>query len=489
MVATLVLGAGLFVCGLGDPGAVDPAKPPARAEYEAKNADVGRDSQSHVRLALWCEQNGLTAERAKHLALAVLIDPKNAMARSLSGLVAYQGSWKRPESISEKVKADAALGAKLAEYNGRREGVSNNAEAQWKLALWCEEQGLDAEARAHFTTVVRLDSRRDAAWKKLGCKRVGNRWVTEGQLAAEKAEAAAQKAADKKWRPQLQKWHTALTGKIEAKRAEAEAALDALEDPRAVPALWDTFARGSERSQAKVVEVLGRIDGVDASRGLAVLAVYSRSPEVRRAATETLRRRDMRDVTSWLIALIRKPVKYEVRPVGGPGSPGALFVEGAQFNVRRLYAPPPVPPISLFAGEQLSYDQYGLPMITRMLGLSNNLVGFKRASGNLQGEPPGKLPFIPRSTPGVDQFHDIGLVGTVTMQPTTENIEIPVGQLIVQYQTAAQGARRPTGTRRRGRGGEQRLRGPIEWTSGHAPQRSDRCESRRGSTNLDFLVV
>ncbi len=40
-----------------------------------------------------------------------------------------------------------------------------------------------------------------------------------------------------------------------------------------------------------------------------------------------------------MIGLLRKRVKYEVRPVGGPGSPGVLFVEGERFNVQRLYVP------------------------------------------------------------------------------------------------------------------------------------------------------
>jgi hypothetical protein len=33
-------------------------------------------------------------------------------------------------------------------------------------------------------------------------------------------------------------------------------------------------------------------------------------------------------------------LKYEVRPVGGPGSPGVLYVEGERFNVKHIYAPP-----------------------------------------------------------------------------------------------------------------------------------------------------
>ena len=35
---------------------------------------------------------------------------------------------------------------------------------------------------AHLTAVIRLDPGREAAWKRLGCKKVGGRWVTEAQL-------------------------------------------------------------------------------------------------------------------------------------------------------------------------------------------------------------------------------------------------------------------------------------------------------------------
>ena len=47
---------------------------------------------AHVRLALWCESHGLTAERLKHLSLAVLYDPSNMLARGLMGLVALHGN-------------------------------------------------------------------------------------------------------------------------------------------------------------------------------------------------------------------------------------------------------------------------------------------------------------------------------------------------------------------------------------------------------------
>ena len=55
------------------------------ARYEAAQSKSGRDADAHIRLALWCEAHGLTAERLKHLSLAVLYDPANTLARGLIG--------------------------------------------------------------------------------------------------------------------------------------------------------------------------------------------------------------------------------------------------------------------------------------------------------------------------------------------------------------------------------------------------------------------
>ena len=237
------------------------------------------------------------------------------------GLVAYRGHWQRPTAVAEKVKADEVLAAALAEYNGRRERTPNTADGQWKLALWCEEKGLKGEAQAHYATVVRLDPGREAAWKRLGCKKEAGRWVTEAQLASEKAEAEAQKQANMHWKPQLTKWKGWLASK--EKREEAGRLLATVKDP-AVPAVVAVFVDQNAAYQAIAVQVLGQIDSPAASRGLALLAVCSPSNSVRRAATETLKRRDPREYAALLIAQLRDPIKYDVRPVGGPGSPGAV---------------------------------------------------------------------------------------------------------------------------------------------------------------------
>ena len=56
----------------------------------------------------------------KHLAQAVLSDPKNVTARGLLGLIAFGSRWETAEQARERIKADDALAAKMAEYEERR---------------------------------------------------------------------------------------------------------------------------------------------------------------------------------------------------------------------------------------------------------------------------------------------------------------------------------------------------------------------------------
>jgi len=140
-------------------GCSDDANPPAGVadEYRQVKAASGRTPDDQIRLALWCEAHGLTAERMRHLALAVLADPTNATARGLSGLVARDGRWLAPDSVAQSVRTDPTTSTLLAEYDTRRSRTPYNADAQWALGLWADEQGLKDQAKAHYTAVTRLD--------------------------------------------------------------------------------------------------------------------------------------------------------------------------------------------------------------------------------------------------------------------------------------------------------------------------------------------
>ena len=310
---------------------------PDRTAYKDATARVGRTADSHVRLALWCEAHGMTAERVKHLSLAVLYDPSNALARGLMGLVAYHGKWNRPDAVGHQIQNDPAHQAIIREYLDRRARTPDTAEAQTKLAAWCDEKGLKEQAVAHYSAVTRISPSHDSAWKHLGYKKQGGRWVKPEEVTAAKQEAARQKQADKLWKPRLEKLRDGLESKDASRRTKAEQGLTEVTDARAVPMIWAIFASGGQRVQIAAVQLLGQIDAPSASSGLAALAVFSPGADVRGRATETLKRRDPRDVVGRLIALLHKPYKYQVRKINGPGSPGELFVEGERFNIQRFY--------------------------------------------------------------------------------------------------------------------------------------------------------
>ncbi len=354
-VAGLLVGTGPVDLGPGPP-------PDAREAYREARERAGRSPDEQVRLALWCEAHGLPAERLKHLALAVLADPTHPAARALLGLVARDGRWQRPEAVAEASRADAARVALLAEYDGKRLRAPYTADGQMALGLWADERGLKEQARAHLTAAVRLDPSREAAWKRLGYRKHEGRWMTAAQQAAERAELEAQTAADHHWKETL----TRLKAELDqpSTRDEAEAALGAIADPRAVPSIVKMFATERPADQARAVRLLGRVEGPAASRSLAALAVSSKSAEVRRSAIETLKPRDPRDFVRLWIGRIRQPIRYEVKPVGGPGSTGELFVEGRKADVRRTYTPPALPDLPSLAGGTWSTDANGLPVVT-----------------------------------------------------------------------------------------------------------------------------
>ncbi len=305
--------------------------------YESARTKAGRDADAHVRLALWCEAHGMGAERMKHLAMAVLYSPSHGLARGLMGLVAYQGKWERPEIVGRRIEDDPAYRERIREYLELRGRTPRKPDAQARLAAWCEEKGLKEQSIAHYNEVVRLDPSREAAWKHLGYKKQGSRWVKPEDLAAERSEAEKQRHDDKQWEPRLRRLREALESKDSGRRARAEVAVAEVTDPRAVPMIWAVLFRGGERSRLAAVQMLGQIDGPSASNALAALALYNPSARVRARAAETLNRRDPRDIVGRLVNLLRKPFKYEVKRVGGPGTVGELFVEGERFNIRRFY--------------------------------------------------------------------------------------------------------------------------------------------------------
>ena len=201
--------------------------------YLDAKSQLGRSPDDHVRLALWCKAHRMETERLKHLTIAVLKDPAHATARGLLGLVAFGGGWHSPEAIGSRSSRPTRASLRFAR-------ITTLFVREWKtratptgnLALWCEQQGLKPQATAHLVAVTQLDPARDAAWTHLASGANPARWVTDGQIAAEKAEADDQRKADKHWMTVLTRWRNELDDP--ARRGEATQALSGVFDPRAV---------------------------------------------------------------------------------------------------------------------------------------------------------------------------------------------------------------------------------------------------------------
>jgi hypothetical protein len=310
--------------------------PPDRSEYRAAAARAGKDARAHLKLAVWCEAHGMDAERLEHLAMAMAIDPQNAAARGLMGLVAYGGKWLPPDKVGETVNADEALAAKLAEYEAKRQATPETAEAQWQLGLWCEKNGLNAEAMAHFTTVTQIDSNRAVAWRKLGCERSHGRWINAEQAAAERAEDQAQLTADMHWEPILRKWRDDLLSDG-SRSARAIAAMKAVTDPRAVPSIHRVLARGNRAEQEMAALMFIRIPCAASSHALVGLALYDSWPEGRAFAIRELKRRDPREYIDEIVGLLHRPYAWNVTRGGPQGDPATLVIDGDRSQIKRVY--------------------------------------------------------------------------------------------------------------------------------------------------------
>ncbi len=290
-----------------------------------------------IRLALALASSILAAGPAEKVETP---EPPTAPASwreaGLRGLIYDQGRWVSPDEVVERDRADARLGQLRSEYETRRANARRTVEGQRALAVWCDHVGLEAEARAHFLAVVRLDPDDIDAHKRLGQRRRNGRWMTEAEIAAEDAEADAQAKADRSWGPRLAAWRGKLADP--ERRPEAIRALADVKEPRAVPSVRKVFGEGEGWEQSWAVQLLGRIDAPESSLALAELAVFGADEKVRQSAVKKLRPRDPRPFVGLLINWLHEPIRYEALSMG---SAGLLRVEGTTAIVERFYSASP----------------------------------------------------------------------------------------------------------------------------------------------------
>jgi hypothetical protein len=197
----------------------------------------------------------------------------------------------------------AAGGSARDEYATRAAAVkADDALAQYRLALWCAEQGLDAEARFHYRAVVTIDPDHLAARRALGFEQVAGRWVAgkdamlakgfrefEGRWVtpeeyalyakdeiAAKAEREARKTADEALK---RAWNADA-----AVRARAMAEIERLDAKHRLRPLSIAARIDRKDVRMRAVEGLAALDDKAALPALYKRAIFDADEEVRRAA-------------------------------------------------------------------------------------------------------------------------------------------------------------------------------------------------------------
>ena len=200
------------VCAiLGDDAKPAAAEPADRVAYEAAEKKLGNDANSHVKLALWCEAHGLTAERIKHLALAVASTRRIALARGFRGWFRIKGNGSQPEDVGEQIKNDPAYHAAIREYLARRARTASKADAQLKLAAWCAKRDSKSRRSPITTEVTRLDPTARISLETPGLQETRQSLgQARGSGRAQKQEAERQKHADQHWKTRLEKLREGL---------------------------------------------------------------------------------------------------------------------------------------------------------------------------------------------------------------------------------------------------------------------------------------
>ena len=121
--------------------------------------------------------------------------------------------------------------------------LPNKPDDQWRLALWCDQNGLKEQTTVHLRRVITLDPKREAAWRRLGFKKQGSQWVKPELAAAEKTEFEAQHHANRTWSLKLERRANAGRAR-EGEASSGRRSTLADHRPAAVPMVWMVFVRG-----------------------------------------------------------------------------------------------------------------------------------------------------------------------------------------------------------------------------------------------------
>ena len=292
-------------------GAIASSSVRAADKHEAPAETQARDL---VKQALVAESQGDNDQRSKYLKEAWLSVPDLAEANWHMARIRVGQEW---QPLAEAVSA-ATQSPDEGTYRELRDKADSPRQLR-ELARWCDKHGWPDRARLHYAQLLANpkadDSYKSEAVEKLNLVQVNGAWLTKDEVAARQEHAKAIQDSLAKWRPKLKKLQSAIDGDDFAARDKAIAALHAIDDPTAIPALESFLLDGRERFTEEAVKRLASFNEYEATLALVRYAVLSDFLLTRSAATDALKKRPLHEYVPPLLAALVAPFKsqYQLR--------------------------------------------------------------------------------------------------------------------------------------------------------------------------------
>jgi hypothetical protein len=198
----------------------------------------------------------------------------------------------------------------LDTYFEKLSKVTATAQAEYELALWCEQNKLNDLARQHFEAALVADKSFVPAHKKLGhvfhdgywlsrddlnavqgLVKYKGRWISTEERAKHQAEEAAT-ATQNTWIRRIKILRQAIVNGPENRRREAEVQLMAIRDAEAVMPLLRVFGNDEPEMRILLAHVLSKIEGKEATFALVKQMLAEPTEAVRPVIFDKLKSRD-----------------------------------------------------------------------------------------------------------------------------------------------------------------------------------------------------
>ncbi len=309
------------------------------AERSSVTKASGGDSPSAaaalVQQALAAESAGNLQQREDYLRQALAADPDFAPAHWQLGEVRVGKSWLAVDAAS----AENAWSDKFVKYRDLRDSSPATPAAHLQLARWCEDQGLKDQERLHLSAAMggRLNKvqHRDVM-NKLGLVRYRHQIMPAATAEAIKRQAKDADTAMQKWKPVLNRLRGDLDSRDSARQEAASEQMKSIGDSAAIPAIESVFAKSSVSAGKAAVMSIAAMKGQAATDSLVRHAVLAAHEEVRQAAAEALKSRDIFTYVPLLLGAMNTPIEINFQVFanegGAFGEQLSLFREGPLYN-------------------------------------------------------------------------------------------------------------------------------------------------------------